>query len=315
MGIPVYSEISNFSTGNLSKKRAFSISIVFLTDNLSASIEPLNSIYKFISNTKFSYELIIINLDKISYNYDVIFSTFPFVRILFPQEKANYGSLFKIGISESLSRNILFLNQDFRILNFNLDILNIYFSETSFGIIIPLILNEKEEIIPGVVKMDVKKGFLTTFSMDIKGTAISSLYPKYPCFIINKNAFLSNPDFYDYTDEKYFLLELGYKVWKAGFIITQARNFKVLYSGMEYPDLNISDELEYLVFNLRNITLKTFKRGRKILLLKFILKRLILLDFKYISRLMTTIKETKKIKDESPVEDSAILTIINNDIP
>ena len=315
MALPVYSEISNFSIGDFSKKLGFSLSVVFLTDNLSSSIEPLNSIYKFTSTAKFNCELIIINLDKITYNYDVIFSTFPFVRILFPNEKTNLTSLFKLGIGESHSKNILFLDQNFTIVNFNLDILNIYLSETSFGIITPLTLNEKEEIIPNIIKTDVKNGFLTTFSMDIKGTAISSLYPKYFCFIINKNAFLSNLDLYDYKDEKYFLLELGYKIWKMGFIITQARNFKVIYSGKEYPDFIINDELEYLIFNLRNITFKKLKKGRKRVLIKFILKRLFLLDLKYISTIYKTIKEIKKKKNEAPIEDSAILTIINNDIP
>lgn len=315
MEFPVYSEISNYSKVDFPKKNYFSLSILFITDNLSSSIETLNSVYNCISTSKTPYELIIINLDKISYNYDTIFSTFPFVRILFPQDNANLVHLFKLGINEAHSKNILLLNREFTIVNFNLDILNIYLSESSFGIIIPLIFNEKEDIIPGITKMEIKKGLLKTFSMDIKGTAISSLYPKYPCFIINKNAFLSNPDLSNYNDEKYFLLELGYRIWKSGFIITQARNFKVNYYGKEYEDIDTNEELDYIIFNIRNINFKKLVKGRWLILFRIILRKLISFDINYISKLILTLKEMKKNRHYAPIEDSAILTIINKDMP
>ncbi len=315
MAIPVYSEISNFSITNFSKKESFFISVVFITDNLSSSIESLNSIYKFISKKKSNCELIIINLDRITYNYDTIFSTFPFVRIFFPQEKANLKDLFRLGINESLSKNILFLNQKFSIINLDLDILNIYLSESSFGIIVPLVISQKEEIIPNIIKMDIKNGFLNTFSMDIKGTTISSLYPKYFCFIINKNAFLSNLDLYEYENEKYFLLELGYRIWKMGFIITQTRNFKVVFSEKEYPDITKNEEIEYFIFNIRNITDNKLKRGRMWKMTLFMLKKLVFFDFSSVLKIYRIKREIRKNRIIPPIEDSAILTIINKDIP
>ncbi len=312
MALPIYSEVSNFSLKkNEIKKLDFLLSCVFITDNLSSSIESLNSIYSFINESKHNVELIIINLDKITYNYEKLFSTFPFVRILFIKGKVKIKDLFLLGIEEARSKNVLFLNQDFEIINLDFELINPYISELSFGIVIPLIFNEEEEIIPNTVKMNYNKGLLTTNSIDIIETTIYSLYAKYFCFIVNKNIFIENMELYDYENEDYFLLELGYKIWKNGFTITQARNFKVVYKGNEKEDIQLSNELEYIIFNLRNISNHINTKGRFFYLLLTMIKKFLLLDFNYIS----SIKKAKKRKKEHyPVEDFEIMSIINKEI-
>ncbi|MCX7820232.1 MAG: hypothetical protein N2258_00980 [Brevinematales bacterium] len=312
MALPVYSEISNFSyRKNEIRKFNFSLSCVFITTNLSSSIESLNSLYSLISKNKQNIELIIINLDKITYNYDTIFTTFPFVRIFFVKDKATIKEIFHLGIEEAFAKNILFIKQDYEILSLDLDMLNIYLSEISFGIIQPLIFNENEEIVPNIVKITYKEGLLTTYSTDIVGADIPSLYPKYFCFIINKNAIFSDLDLYDYENEDYFLLELGYRLWKNGFTVTQARNFKAFYME-EKDDIDISNDLEYLIFNLRNIKYHSLSAGRGFFIFKAILKNFLKLNLNYISKLR---KSKKQIKKHFPIEDLEILSIINKDIP
>ncbi len=312
MALPIYSEISNFSFKKNEVKRInVSLSCIFITDNLSSSIDSLNSLYSIISTNKQNIELIIINLDKITYNYDTIFSTFPFVRILFIKDKISIKEIFYLGIEEAIAKNILFLKQDYEILGLDLDIINIYLSEINFGIISPLIFNENEEIVPNIIKIEYKNGLLTTWSTDIVGTGISSLYPKYFCFIINKNAILSDLDIYNYENEDYFLLELGYRLWNSGFTTTQARNFKVFYNQNK-PDIDLSFDLEYLIFNLRNIKTHSLTVGRWTFILRAMLKNLFKLDFNSISKLTKSKKERKKY---FPIEDLEILSIINKDIP
>ncbi len=311
MALPVYSEISNFSfKKNEVKKFNFSLSCVFITNNLSSSIESLNSLYSIISSNKQSIELLIINLDKITYNYDTIFATFPFVRILFVKDKVSIKDIFLLGVEEAIAKNILFLKQDYEILSLDLDMLNLYLSEMNFGIVLPLIFNENEEIIPNIVKLNYKNGLLTTNSNDIVGTAEPSLYPKYFCFIINKNAIFSDLDIFDYENEDYFLLELGYRLWKNGFVISQARNFKVFYN-YEKSDIDLSDDSEYLIFNLRNINSSSLTKGRNLFILKSMLKNVFKLNFNYVKKL----NKSKKEKKHFPVEDLEILSIINKDNP
>lgn len=310
MALPVYSEVSNFSfKKNEVKKYNFLLSCVLITNNLSSSIESLNSLYSIISNNKQNIELIIINLDKITYNYETIFSTFPYVRILFVKDRVSIKDIFLLGVEEAIAKNILFLKQDYEILSLDLDMLNLYLSEINFGIVLPLIFNENEEIVPNIIKLNYKNGLLTTSSDDIVGTAEPSLYPKYFCFIINKNAIFSDLDIFDYENEDYFLLELGYRLWKNGFVISQARNFKVFYN-YEKSDIDLSDNLEYLIFNLRNINSSSLTKGRSLFILKSILKNVFKLNFNYIKKL-----NKSKDKKHFPVEDLEILSIINKDNP
>lgn len=315
MSIPVYSEVTNIESARKSTLPPFALSIVFITEDISSSLESLNSIFNFLKSTRQPCELIIINLDKATYQYETIFSIFPFVRILFPQEKISKRSLILLGLNEAKSKNVLFITEKFVIKNLNLNILNLYLDETSFGIIIPLIYDTDGKIIPGIVKAEIKNGLIHTRSFDILGTTIPSLYPKYFCFIINRSIFLTEIDLYNYTDENFLLMELGYIVWKKGFIITQARNFKVIYSGMEIGDIpeNYLD-VSYLIFNIRNINSKKLKEGRTFRIFYIIIKALFTGNFEFLKRFFEE-KKFAKNKCVYPIEDSAIFTIINKENP
>jgi len=316
MKLPVYSEVSNIDTKKIYRKD-FKLSVILVVRDLTLSLNTLNSIYNSLSQSKKPYELIIINTDKTTYQYDTIFNTFPFVRILFPAEKLNIKEIIFLGIQEAKSSNILFLNDEFVIKNLNIDILSIYLSESSFGILLPLIYDESENIIAGIVKSEFKKGFLCTFSLDIVGAIISSLYPKYFCFILNKNVFYGDFQLNDYKDENVILLELGYLVWKKGFIITQARNFKVKYSGKITRDFSIDNlkisEVDYVLFNIRNITSRKLVKGRFLKVISIIIKSIFSLNFEVAKTLIREI--LTKNKNIYPVEDFSIFTIINKDLP
>ena len=106
------------------------------------------------------------------------------------------------------------------------------------------------------------------------------------------------------------MLELGYRLWKNGFVISQARNFKVFYN-YEKSDIDLSDDSEYLIFNLRNINSSSLTKGRSLFILKSMLKNVFKLNFNYVKKL----NKSKKEKKHFPVEDLEILSIINKDNP
>lgn len=319
MKLPVYTELSNYATRIGGKKISADISLVLIISSLSDPVNSINSIYQFVSHSKHKCEFIMINTDKEGYKYDKLLATFPLMRVILPQEKIKLKEAIYIAIAESLSNNILFMNEYFIIKSLDLDLLKMYLSESSFGSFIPLITNEKEEIIPGIIKGNTHDGFINTISTDIVGTAISSIYSKYFCFLLNKEACVSRDiTLNDYEDIRYTLLEFGYKLWKEGYIITQIRNFKVIYSGTVIndiaPDFNNND---FLLFNFSNITDKNLIKGRRLKALLLIFNAIFLFKWKNIPFLFNLIKNSKKIIQENlskPIEDSAIFSIINKDI-
>ncbi len=319
MKLPVYTELSNFSTRVNGKKISMDISIVLIVHSFSDPVQTINSIYQLLSTTKSKAEFILVNLEKEGYKYDRLLSTFPVMRVILAGDRITIKDAIAISISESLSKNILFIDDDFIIKSMNLEVLNMYLSESGFGMLIPLISDEKNEVVPNVVKGNVKNGFINTISTDIIGTAISSLYPKYFCFILNRDAVISRDiELSDYKDPVYTILELGYKLWKEGYIITQARGFKAVYLKSPAGDISKDiDNPDYLLFNLSNITHKDLIKGRVLKLIGIIFRSLFRLKIKNIGIINNIMKKTKEIRRNNiskPVEDFTIFSIINRDI-
>jgi hypothetical protein len=319
MQLPVYTELSNFDTRAGGKRISRDISIVLILDSLSDPVNTINSIYQFVSKKNCRSEFILLNLNKEGYQYDKLLSTFPVMRVILPQEGIKLQDAIAIAAKESLSRNIFFLDENCRIESIQFKVLQMVFSESNFGVLLPLLVSEKTEVIPNIVKGKLKKGFIDTISMDIVGTAIVSLYPKYFCFVMNRDAFLSrNIELHNYEDSRYTLLELGYQFWKEGFIITQARNLKVLYSGETKEDIREDfSNKDYLFFHFANITSVEARKERWKRNVFALLKSFFGLNWKNISLLWDIFKNFKKMRENNlskPIEDLAIFSIINKDI-
>jgi len=319
MNLPVYTELTNFSTRIGGKKVTTEISIALIVSSNSDPVQTINSIYQFLSKMQKPAEFIFLNLDKEGYKYDKLLATFSSMRILLPQREISFSEAINICIQESLSRNILFLDDRFKILSLDLEILQMYLSENSFGCLIPLIVNEKNEVIPNIIKGGIQKSYINTISTDIIGTAISSLYPKYFCFLLNRDAFLSrNISLNEYNSNQYVLLELGYKLWKEGYIITQVRNFKVSYSGPTLADIGKDFYNEdFIRFNYGCLSDRNILKYRWKDTIQLFLSLLIRFHLRLISVLLKVIKKSKEVQKENltkPVEDFTIFSIINKDI-
>lgn len=319
MKLPVYTELSNFSTRMNNKKVPMDLSIVLVINSLSDPVDSMNAIYNLTTRMKQKSEVILINIDKDGYMYDKLLSTFPAMRVLLPQNKMTLKEAICLGASESLANNILFIDEFSVIKTMNLEVLDMYLSETGFGILIPHITDDKNEVIPNIIKGNARHGFINTISTDIIGTAVSSIYPKYFCFILNREAFIGrNIELNDYEKQSCTLLELGYRIWKEGFIITQSRNFKVLYTGRPVEDIveNETDR-DYLLFNFMNLAGKDITRGRGRKVLSAVFRSLSRFRFEAISALFAILKNARRNRQNilsKPVEDFTIFSIINKDI-
>ena len=319
LNLPVYTELSNFSTRVNGKKVSTDITVTLIVNSSSDPVQSINSIYQFLERIRYKSEFILLNLDREGYQYEKLLSTFPVMRVLFPQEKINIKDAVSMALHESLSNTILFLDPNFLIESLSLEVLDMYLSESSFGMLIPLIISEKGETIPNIVKGNIQSGFLSTISMDIVGTAVSSIYSKYFCFLLNREAVLSrNIQLESYQKPQFTLLDLGYKLWKEGYIITQARNFKVKYLGTAINDIKPDfDDKDYLLFHYKNITENAPKKGRKLKMIWVFLSWLVRFKAGMIRYLFLLWKEDPlsiKINSTKPVEDLSIITIINKDI-
>lgn len=319
MKLPVYTELSNFTTRLNGKKVPLDLSIVLVINSLSDPVNSINAVYNLISKMKQKSEVILINTDKDGYKYDKLMSTFPAMRVLLPRDRISLAEAIQLGSSESLADNILFIDEFSVIKAMNLEVLDMYLSESCFGMLVPLITDDKNEVIPNIVKGNARNGFINTISTDIIGTAVSSIYPKYFCFIMNREAFIGrNIDLNRYNNPVFTLLELGYRIWKEGFIITQSRNFKVHYTGRPVEDVveNQTDR-DYLLFNFMNLTGKDITRGRGRKILAAVFGSLVRFRFESLSALISMLVHSRRDRQNilaKPVEDFTIFSIINKDI-
>lgn len=315
MKLPIYTELSNFSTRKNGQKIKCDLSIALIINHLSDPVETINSLYNFVTQTDTLNEIIILNTDKEGYQYEKLMSTFPALRVLIPQDHISLSEAIHLVIEESLSQNILFINDKFKMKALNLEIMQMYFSETYYGAVIPQIVNQDGQTVPNIIKGHIKKGFLETVSLDIKGTSISTLYPKYFCFIMNKNLFNQRQiELYSYEQEKFSLLEIGYRIWQEGFFIFQVSSFKVQLTTETSEDINYKpDDPDYVTFNLLNLSEKPSKKA---LFLKM-LQLFFTLHFKQLGVLWQASRRIQKIANKNyvpPIGDRQIFESLNKDL-
>ncbi len=316
MKLPIYTELSNFTTRKNGQKVKADLSIALIINRLSDPVETINSVYNFMTQTEVITEMIILNTDKEGYNYDKLLSNFPVLRILLPQNPITLSEAFHLIIEESLSQHVMFISDDFKMKALNLDVMKMYLSETHYGAVIPQIVDKDGNIVPNIIKGNIQNGFLTTFSLNIKGTSISTLFPKYFCFILNRNMFVQRQiQLHSYEQERFILLETGYRIWQEGFFIFQVSSFKVQLTGESSEDIiNNPDDFDYLLFNLLNLSDLSSKRGQfffRILKLFFSLK------FKRLGIFLKAHRVANKLKDKNytpPVSDQTIFKSLNKDI-
>lgn len=315
MKLPIYTELSNFSTRKNGQKIKCDLSIALIINHLSDPVETINSLYNFVTQTDTLNEIIILNTDKEGYQYEKLMSTFPALRVLIPQDHISLSEAIHLVIEESLSQNILFINDKFKMKALNLEIMQMYFSETYYGAVIPQIVNQDGQTVPNIIKGHIKKDFLETVSLDIKGTSISTLYPKYFCFIMNKNLFNQRQiELYSYEQEKFSLLEIGYRIWQEGFFIFQVSSFKVQLTTETSEDINYKpDDPDYVTFNLLNLSEKPSKKA---LFLKM-LQLFFTLHFKQLGVLWQASRRIQKIANKNyvpPIGDRQIFESLNKDL-
>lgn len=318
MVLPVYTELSNFNSRVNGKKVEMDFSVVLIINGASDPVNAINSVYQLMAKSKYQIEFIFINTDKEGYKYDKLLSSIPVMRVLLPQDRIGLKEAIKLGTAESLSKNVLFLDEHCVVKTINLEVMEMYLSESSFGMILPLLIDDREVVIPNIVKGEISSGFLKTVSKDIVGTSVTSVFPKYLCFILNRDAFLSRDiEINDYGNPLYTLLDLGYKLWKEGYIISQARIFKVQYLGKIPSDIGMEwDNPDYISFCYRNITTSEAVKGRWRMAFLLFFRALAFLKIKNLALLAGLIKSRKKLRQKNqskPVEDFSIISIINRD--
>jgi hypothetical protein len=319
MVLPDYTELSNFSTRKDGKKLTVDLSVCLVINKLSDPVDTINSIYHFTSQTNYKTEVLIINVDKEGYKYDRLLASFPQLRILLPKEKISFNQVLPLGIRESLAHYVMILTDDFKIKSVDMEILQTYFSQNSTGILIPQITGEYDEIIPNIIKASVKNGFLDTVSIDKQGTALSSFYAKYPCFIINKDMFLArNIELSDYEDHSYSLLELGLRVWRESYMILQVSNYKVRLLSAPKQDVHFdSNNPDYIRFNYSSFTGQDSAAGRGRKIFGIVLKWAVTFRFGKIGRLLGAIKnvgDIPKADEKYPVDDRTVFRTVNGDL-
>lgn len=320
MNIPAHTELSNFDIRSGGRKAELDLSVVLLVERNSDPVDAINAAYQALSKADFSSEFILLNMSQEGFQYDTLLQLFPQMRVLLPREKVGPAEAIMLAASEALSRNILLLDEHAVIETINLEVLRMYLSENNFGILLPLITDAKGEIVPNCVKAYFRKGMIDTVSMDIVGSAITSLYPKYFGFMLNRDALKDHEiELNDYSEAKYTLLELGYRLWKAGFVIIQTRPFRIIRKTGAEADITPEDfGLDYAYFCAANLTEPKIARGRSSSFFFRALGAFFSFRLPLCRRLFQLIGKGgafRKKTNTQPVEDSAIFTIINKDIP
>lgn len=319
MRLPVYTELSNFSVRKGGKKITADLTVVLFIGRLSDPVDAINSVYGFLSRVPLKCEFIIITADREGYKFDRLLTAFPILRVLLPQGSFTLAETINLAVNEALAPDILFLDEKSSLDHFESEIVEMYLKEANYGMVIPLLQNAQGETVPNIVKGGAAEGFIRTITRDIIGTAVSSLYPKYFCFILNRDAFqLRGIELSEYADSRYTLLELGYRLWKAGFVIVQVRDFRAVYKGIESADIeeDISSP-DYLAFNFSNVTDEKLRRVRRKRALSAIMKNIFSFRFQSIGSLWAILRDAlgrRKDSGQFVVEDQAIFAILNRDV-
>lgn len=318
MNLPVYTELSNFNVRKGGAKMRTDLSIVLIVGKLSDPVDTINSVFNYLSNTKHKVEMILVNIDREGYQYDKLLQAIPMLRVLLPQEKIGIREAIWLAAKESLSKDILFIDEQLTLTNIDPDLLSAYLTQSDYGAIIPALVDELDEPVPNIVKASVSGGFIETIAIDIKGAALSSLYPKYFCFILNRDMTLEReivPDEYD--SKQFTLLDLGLKIWRNGYLIFQAPSFKAKLHAA--PALDPSFDLtngDYVRFNFANLQDKQSSRGRNRRIFGAILKNALTFRFgkaKTLAASLAKAQDSAGKAPDYPVELNAVFSTINKD--
>lgn len=318
MKLPVYTELSNFNTRKGGTKIRTDLSVALIVGQTSDPVDTINSIYEYLSKTKNRVELLLINVDREGYQYDRLLQTIPTMRALIPQEKITVGQAIFLAAQESLSKDVLFIDESLTLTSIDPDLLSAYLTQSDYGAILPVVTDELDEPVPNIVKANLAGGFIDTVAVDIRGAAIASLYPKYFCFVLNRDMLLSRDiELNDYDSKQYLLLELGYKIWRNGFLIFQAPSFKTKLHAV--PSLDIAFDIEngdYVRFVYSNLQDKACSRARSRKIRGVLLKNFVTFRFKKAKRLAESLaraQEAASKAPEYPLDNAAVFATINKD--
>lgn len=318
MTIPVYTELSNFSVRKAGSKVQTELTMALIIGRDSDPVDTINSLYSYIKANTARIELIIVNTDREGYKYEKLMDSFPALRILLPQENITYAEALELVLNESLSEQVLFLDQEVRLQSLDLTLLKSYFTQSSFGALVPRVYDAEGEALPNLVKGSLRQGWLDTISVLLKGSAVTSLYPGQACFITRKDLFREpGISLHTYQDRRFTLLELGYRLWKQGYMIFQGEKFKVQLSRPALPDIRMDlDDTDYLLFNYVNITDRTAVLYRKRALRRKAALLFLTLRWKRLGQLMQTLSEYRSRQREAgpdPIDDNTVFRTINKD--
>lgn len=319
MELPVYTELSNFSVRKGGKKASADISVVLISERGTDPVDAINSVYQFVTKTKLRAEFVLLSSDRENYKFDRLLATFPAMRVLMPERELRIEESIRLGAVESVARNVFFIDGNCRAISADDEILEMYLRDDNYGIVLPLLLNRNDAVLPNVVKGAVHHGFIQSASLDIAGTAVPSLSPKYFCFMMNRDVFLSREIRLNrYEDPSFLMLELGYRFWKEGCPVVQVRNLKVHYDGPERQDITENpDDADYLAFHYSNILSSELVKQRRSALIGLALKSLVTLRWKKLGLLTGYLMAGRRKYEKEyarPVEDTAIFEMINRDM-
>jgi hypothetical protein len=129
--------------------------------------------------------MILVNIDREGYQYDKLLQAIPMLRVLLPQEKIGIREAIWLAAKESLSKNILFIDEQLTLTSnrpgFNQRLPH-FTSRTTARSSRRSPTNSTNQC-RIFVKASVSGGFLETIAIDIKGAAYEFALPEeYFCF-------------------------------------------------------------------------------------------------------------------------------------
>jgi hypothetical protein len=203
-------------------------------------------------------EIIWVERSEVRYDLETLSRDFSDVRFLIPGEQASIGELIDIGISESRAPLVLCMWSDTRILSLSPTLLE-SLEKTGVLCSLPLIRNQRSEVIPSFQSPLLKKGRLSLQFRSPSRDGEDVLFPFDYCGIYNKERFIQTGGFDVLIRNPYWQkLDFGFRCHLWGERIRGTMGLTLLSTCPPPPEDATPDE-GYKIFYLKNLAVR-FRR-------------------------------------------------------
>lgn len=197
----------------------------------------------------------IISIDKTGENYNVeeLSQQFPFVKFIVPQEHCSIGDMINLGMNETMSDNVLVINDSIHISN-SLVSLNVieHYATGEYLCITPRLVNSARQALPVRTIPSVINNSFKPVSSALAGDLSPNLYPFDFIGIYNRKKFIKLGG-YDYTIATPYWqnLDFSLRAWLWGESIFLSPIFQLAYDDIIPIEDSTADQYQ-LRFFLKN---------------------------------------------------------------